>query len=212
MGAVLGGRVRGGWVPPNGATVESAGRWQENLMYTAAQGFTGRIFNGPRIRSLDSLRRIQGAGFGGQPLGSNPGASFRLIPSVVWCDWCPQHSAPMTPAWPDLGTPSAPRGGLTPRVAPRRESPRAAPPRPHFADALRSAPTAHNHAYTPRWTNSLIPSVVWCDWHPQHSAAMPPARPVLGTLLAPRGGLTPRMAPRRLRKLDVRRRTTAAGP
>ena len=162
----------------------------------------------PRHHFADALRSAPTA----HNHAYTPRWTNSLIPSVVWCDWCPQHSAPMTPAWSDLGTPSAQRGGLTLRVAPRRESPRAAPPRHHFADALRSAPTAHNHAYTPRRTNSLIPSVVWCDWHPQHSAAMPPSRPVLGTLLAPRGGLTPRMAPRRLRKLDVRRRTTAAGP
>ena len=162
----------------------------------------------PRHHFADALRSAPTA----HNHAYTPRWTNSLIPSVVWCDWCPQHSAPMTPAWPDLGTPSAPRGGLTPRVAPRRESPRAAPPRHHFADALRSAPTAHNHAHTPRWTNSLIPSVVWCDWCPQHSAAMPPARPVLGTPSAPRGGLTSRMTPRRLRKLDVRRRTTAAGP
>ena len=46
-------------------------------MYTAAQGVTGMSFDGHRIRSLDSLRRIQGAEIGGQPQGSNPGASFR---------------------------------------------------------------------------------------------------------------------------------------
>jgi len=62
-------------------------------MYTAAQGFTERIFTSHRIRSPDSPRRIRGAEIGGEPLGSNPGASFRTQPRTHLPIQQPGHQA-----------------------------------------------------------------------------------------------------------------------